>query len=427
MTDYVALKLQTIAPGDKVAMVPDKKGRLIAVKLDTIAPGDKVVMLPTRTGNVAVKLNPLILGDKVLLVPSMYQSKTTPTVRPDVYTLIWTTEIVDSTNDVGSHCSLAIDSGDTLHIAFYDATNGYLKYATGTPGGLSVAVVDNTANVGQYTSIAVAPDGTIGISYYDITNTRLKYASKSSGGGWSISVIDGPATPPHALFGAMSSLKFDSGSIPCISYHDAENRDLKYSYNGIPETVDSAGDVGYYTSLAIDPATDYPQISYYDAGNIRLKYAYWTGAAWDKSVVDSGSSNRGTFTSIRLDGSGYPKISYYDVGNFALKYANWTGAAWDKDSIDTLAHVGKYSSLALNSSFEPRFAYYDETNGNLKFSWLNGTVFVAANFTISTIDSAGDVGKYSSLALDSDDNPRIAYYDVTNGNLKLAVGAWMTT
>jgi hypothetical protein len=69
MTDYVALKLQPIAPGDKVAMVPDKKGNLIAVKLDTIAPGDNVVMIPTSTGNIAVKLNHLSLGDKVLLVP----------------------------------------------------------------------------------------------------------------------------------------------------------------------------------------------------------------------------------------------------------------------------------------------------------------------------------------------------------------------
>lgn len=68
MTNFIPLKLQPIAPGDKVVMVPTRTGN-IAVKLDTIAPGDKTVMIPTSTGNIVVKLNPVALGDKALLVP----------------------------------------------------------------------------------------------------------------------------------------------------------------------------------------------------------------------------------------------------------------------------------------------------------------------------------------------------------------------
>ena len=76
------------------------------------------------------------------------------------------------------------------------------------------------------------------------------------------------------------------------------------------QTVDSEGDVGVYTSIALD-SNNYPHISYSDNTNSNLKYAKWNGTSWNVQTVDS-AGNVGWHTSIALDNNNYPHISYYD-------------------------------------------------------------------------------------------------------------------
>jgi hypothetical protein len=44
----------------------------------------------------------------------------------------WSSFQVDgASGDVGQYPSIAIDSSDTVHVTYYDVTNGYLLYAVG--------------------------------------------------------------------------------------------------------------------------------------------------------------------------------------------------------------------------------------------------------------------------------------------------------
>src|SRR5512137_2312166 len=84
------------------------------------------------------------------------------------------------------------------------------------------------------------------------------------------------------------------------------------------ETVDSAGDVGWHTSLALDEL-DNPRISYYDWSNHRLKYAYKNENNWTKETV--GTKNWvGEFCAIKTNNFGQSLISYYDgnIGNLSF-------------------------------------------------------------------------------------------------------------
>ena len=160
------------------------------------------------------------------------------------------------------------------------------------------------------------------------------------------------------------------------------------------------------------------RIAYYHSGSGDLKYASCDANCtiagnWTKVTVDA-SGDVGQFASLSVD-SGKPRIAYYDNSNKDLKYAACdssctTASNWTKISIDTAGDVGSYASLALDSE-KPRIAYYDGGgNKDLKYASCDSSCTTAANWTAVTVDSSGDVGNYASLALDGV-KPRIAYYE----------------
>ncbi|MFB0500330.1 MAG: carboxypeptidase regulatory-like domain-containing protein, partial [Candidatus Hadarchaeaceae archaeon] len=102
--------------------------------------------------------------------------------------------------------------------------------------------------------------------------------------------------------------------------------------------------------------------------NEDLKYARWTGTSWEIQTVDS-EGDVGDFTSIALDSGDNPHISYFDRGDFDLEYARWTGTSWEIQTVDNEG-VGAFASIALDFSGNPHISYYDVTNDDLKYSKL---------------------------------------------------------
>lgn len=321
-----------------------------------------------------------------------------------------TVNLVDQGGDVGSYSSLALTSTQQERIAYYDATDGVLKYASWDGSAWSFQVVDSSGDVGQYASLKLYNDSPR-IAYYDAANGDLKYASWN-GAAWQIQTVDSSGD-----VGQYASLAIDSNGRPHIAYYDATNGNLKSAIltaggTWSITTVDASGDMGRYASLALS-SSNYDYIAYYDATDGYLKLAQRTAGYWYLTTLDT-SADVGYGASIALNGADNSvSVSYYDATNGNLKLATLAASTVQAQ---TICSGGQFTSLALDSQGHPQIAFEDAARNRLQYACWDGHEWDAS----ATMDLGTNIGQYVSLALDGGDNGRMAYYDPVQGFLKLA-------
>lgn len=198
---------------------------------------------------------------------------------------------------------------------------------------------------------------------------------------------------------------------------------MAYAVSNSIIAVDKGG-VGQYTSMVLD-ASGNPIISFYDAATAKLKVVHCFDkncSTFNAILTPDSASQVGQYTSIALDKNGNPVVSYYDQGNANLKVLHCGNSSCSTgntlSSPDVSGNVGQYTSITVDANNQPVVSYYDATKGILKILHCGNAACNAGN-SIVTPDTTTSNGVQSSIKLNTIGNPIVAYFDFTKHSLKI--------
>ena len=314
--------------------------------------------------------------------------------------------------------SLALDQNGTPYVAFADGTNGNKVTVMRYDGSTWVAVGSPGFSAGQenYISLALDQSGTPYVAYMDVANSSKATVMKYNGSAWV--AVGSPGF--SADIAGYTSLALDGSGTPYVAYEDYSlgGKATVMKYNGsawvaVGSAGFSAGDASF-TSLALN-SSGTPYVAYRDFANSnKATVMRYDGSAWVAVGSTGFSAGVASFTSLALDGNGVPYVAYRDLANSSkATVMRYDGSAWVAvGSAGFSAGSVQVTSLAINQNGTPYVAYVDTGNGSkatvMKY---NGSAWVAVG---SAGFSAGQVD-VTSLALTYNGTPYVAYVDAANG------------
>lgn len=333
-------------------------------------------------------------------------------------------------------------SGETL-----SQLQGQFVSATAVqPPQTNVITPVDTASAGRFSSITIGADGLPIISYHNGAQTVLR-AAKCGDPACSANNVLTTVDPEGGIVGLFTSIAIAPDGLPVIAYQHSSAADLRVakcgnaacSADNVITPVDTEGNVGRYTSIAIG-ADGLPVISYYDLTNGDLKVAKCGDAACSAgntlTPVDT-TGNVGQYSSIAIAPDGLPVISYYSVVG-GLKVAKCGDAACTvlatnpPTVVDGIGDAGQYSSIAIGIDGLPVIAYRDATNASLKVAKC-ANKSCSTGHTLTTVDATGFVSEHISLAIGADGLPIISYQNLSSelkvakcGNAACSAGTTLT-
>jgi hypothetical protein len=191
------------------------------------------------------------------------------------------------------------------------------------------------------------------------------------------------------------------------------------AWNFTPETVDPST---RFTALAVD-AQGSVHLAYTTEGD-RVRYAFRDikTTKWFTTEIDA----RASFVSIALDSQGNPHLCYTQR---TMRYAYWDGKDWHNEEVSPgSGAIAYYCAVAVSAVGVPHVTWYQErTSQDTNYLHMRHAVLDGGEWLAKTIDWDAQTGKWHSMVLDAQGNPRVSFDAFVSGQLKYATwngSAW---
>jgi hypothetical protein len=301
----------------------------------------------------------------------------------------------------------AIDSAGNVHVAYIAGPNLYYARRTGQAWSTPSAVEQPVAPGGV--AIAVDSSGRPHISFYG--RSAARYVAKhayNNGSGWTVTSVS-ETFSTSSLTSGISHVVFDTYSAHVVYNNNATSSVGRADFNGSSwtQTTLASGGVAAPSSVAV--ARD---------GNGRLHTLYQSPAGLQyippggtPTLVDTG----GAYCALAVDTTGTLHAVYQGSTGNNLWYRSKPSAGGWSGATRISSASGGYASIATDEANRVHISYYDSGSLDLMYATNAG-----GNFTGTAVDSAGDVGRASSIAV-SPGRIVISYTNTTGSQAKVAI------
>lgn len=337
---------------------------------------------------------------------------------------VQTITTVDSLGDVGRYVSMTLGTDGLPVISYHDADNGDLKVARcldATCSSSDVRPVATKDVVGLDSSITIGANGLPVISHYDASSGRL---------GLVVCGDAGCAAHTEVFLGASAgktSIAIGVDGYPIVAHIDGSVVTVVHC-----EAADCASstsgsiDTGEAPAIAIG-LDGFPVVAYSTVGGVRL--AHCTDPACNSltgppEVVGPADTAPEDSIGLAISAGGMPMVMTRDPFN-GLQLTMCSSlecAGMPRHYLVDGAGADPFADVALGSHDEPVVAFHNRVAGTVGVWHRVRNGWAVEGYLELPVDplDQGQVGEYVDLVIGGDGFPILAYYDVVNGDLKVA-------
>jgi hypothetical protein len=330
--------------------------------------------------------------------------------------------VASSSSDVGLRSSIAVSAGGQNHLSHFDNGGSLLLYTTNAGGPYVTSIADfgfPSVSGPGFTGTSLALDGAGSVhiaacNYY--FGNDLRYVT-NAGGSFVAATVAVSGVTVEGTFPQLRISPSD-GTIQVVLRdpglalrHAVRSGAGVWSVTNIP-----IGSVADQHGFAID-GTGVPHVILVSGS--ALWHAYFAAGSWQfEQITNQGQPSH---SSLAIGAGGVLHAAFKDSSVGRLMYATNGGGSWSVEPVHehTAGNLGRHNSIAVEpATGRVHIAYYNAVQGDLWHARKDpGGAWVR-----TLLDSAGDVGRHTSIALNLAE-VRIGYYDFTNGDLRVAAYA----